>query len=227
MPDIRTIAYKLPIEFDRNKLYYELENIVQKNAKGSSAAITNKKGTDESNWFNTRSGLMHVTKVLDTGEQVSKDFKRWTLGFPGEWKDNLESYFPDGTGDREMIEWHPLLAKSEMRSLGQRISDYFNLNTHLRCRASFLQGPKELFFHSDPHTPWRVHVNFKSGEGVKWVFKDDTGIVEWEQPSDEVWLIRTGNIMHNVKVPANQERWQLFYHIWKTNLDSKDYQIIW
>ena len=226
MPDINTIAYQLPIEFDRKKLIDEFEATLNPSAsKAMGFAITNKSGTDLTSWFNTRSGTMPTTKDLNAGEFVEKNFKKYTLGFPGPWRNDLESYFEDGTSDREMTEWHPTLVNSEMHQLSKRIGEFFNLGTSLRCRASILHGPKELYFHSDPHTPWRVHINLKTGPGTKWLFKDETGMLEWHQPSEGIWLVRTGNIMHNVRVPAGEERWQLYYHIWRANLGSDYHQI--
>jgi hypothetical protein len=239
MLDINTIVYQLPIEVDCTKLLTELDNLVLphfdkdiknnlKNIVAESIAITGHAQTPPGNWYNTRYNHT-MTKMIDvnTGEMLSKNYSRFTLGFPGAWRDNLEARYDNDVSDRIFTHWHPDLIGSEMFNLKNRIAYYLKVSDQLRCRVSFIHGSKTINFHSDPHTPWRVHINLKSGPATRWFFRtlDPVETIEWAQPAGSVWLVRTGNVQHSVEVAENETRWQLFYHIWQRDLGSNYHQI--
>ena len=230
MLDLNTIVFKLPIEVDTAKILAELQTRVLPNFNKDVAnklgeigkaglSITNLRDAPIDKWYNTSNGTMDLLKDMDTGEELSKMYR---VGIPDRWRNNIEAFYSDGSGDRDFKYWHPDLIDGEMHSLSKRIAEYFNIDNNLRCRASFIDGNNDLAFHSDPHTPWRVHVNLKSNNGATWRFRslesDET--IEWIQPLDSIWLIRTGNVQHSVEVNRYDIRWQLFYHIWQSNLPS-------
>lgn len=239
MLDINTIVYKLPIEVDSTKLLNELDSLVLPyherdirnnlgTGKAAGIAITNRADTPHRGWYNSEYNRpTHNTIHVPTKTNLQKDFGRYTLGFPGPWKDDVHAFYSNGTADRDLVHWHPDLANSEMYNLTIRIAECLKINNRLRCRASFMQGPTGLSTHSDPHTPWRVHINLKSGPGTYWKFSDiDTKeTVEWVQPKDSVWLVRTGNVQHGLVIPEGETRWQLFYHIWQADLGPNYHQI--
>jgi hypothetical protein len=231
MLNINNIVYQLPIEVDTVKILKELETLVLPNFKkdvnnvyGASIGlnITNIKNTPIDNWYNTRTGNMDLLKDMDTGEELTKSYPKYTLGFPGEWRNNVEAFYSTGSSDKDFIYWHPDLIDGEIYRLNNKIAEHFDIDNNLRCRASFCRGSNKVNFHSDPHTPWRVHVNLKSNNGATWRFRslesDET--IEWIQPLDSLWLIRTGNVQHSIEVDQDDIRWQLFYHIWQSNLPS-------
>jgi hypothetical protein len=241
MLNINNIAYQLPIEVDSTKLLNELDNLVLPhfnkdvkdinalvNSKGANISITSLETTPLDKWY-TSGYNRPMTRMKDTtnGEELTKHYQKFTLGFPGQWRDNLEAMYDDGTGDRDFVHWHPSLIDSEIYNLKNRIADFFKINNRLRCRASFLPGYTKMGFHADPHTPWRVHINLQSGPGTRWIFRtlDPKETVEWVQPKDSVWLIRTGDVQHSVEVAEGEVRWQLFYHIWQSNLGPNYHQI--
>ena len=244
MLDINTIVYKLPIEVDTTKIIGELEALVLpyymkktldpnwRKKPNCNISITGLPDTPLSNWFNLNNGTMSVHKDGDTGETLTKNYQKYTLGYAGPWRREVNAYYEGtNTGDKDLIAWHPRLLKSEMFRLKNAVATYLGIDNNLRCRASFSSGgtggSRIINFHSDPHTPWRVHVTLKTGPNTKWLFRDveQNKIIEWYQPLGSVWLVRTGNIQHTVNVGDNEIRWQLFYHIWKTNLGPNYHQI--
>lgn len=240
MLDINTIVYKLPIEVDTTRLIDELEALVlpfyDKNTEdpnwrtkpGSNISITGLIDTPLDNWFNVNNGIMREHKDGDTGETLTKNYQKYTLGYAGPWRREVNAYYKGSNkGDKDLIAWHPSLLKSEMFRLKNAIAEFLDIDSNLRCRTSFIGGRHIMSYHSDPHTPWRVHVTLKSGPNTKWLFKDVEGnqTLEWHQPVGSVWLIRTGNIQHGIDVGVDEIRWQLFYHIWKTNLGPNYHQI--
>lgn len=242
MLDISTIAYQLPIEVDCTKLLNEIDNLVLpyydkdiKNnlasTKGVNISITGTASNSLDNWYNSAYNRpMTTLRDRDTGEEFVKtlqNFKKFTLGFPGGWRNNMESLYDDGVSDEDLIHWHPTLIGSEIYNLKNRIADFLKIDNQLRCRASFLHSGTQMNFHTDPHTPWRVHVNLKSGDKTSWLFRtvNPTEIIEWVQPKNSVWLIRTGDVQHSVRVAEGETRWQLFYHIRQTNLGPNYHQI--
>ncbi len=233
--DINTIAYKLPIDIDADKIRKEIDHFLtnertelQGNIKNFavSYSITNAKDISMNEWFDRNNSVM-PNFIDENGEKVTKHYDQYTLGFPGEWKDNVTAYFADGTCDKDLIHWRSDMIDSEIYRLTKRIEKFFNLDYNIRCRSSFFYGPRILNKHSDPHTPWRVHVTLKSGPETRWEFIDiDTKeTITWKQPPDSVWLIRTGNVQHRVIVPENESRVQLFYHLWNKNIGQQYHQI--
>jgi len=232
MLDINSIVYQLPIEVNSTKLLNELDNLVLpyfekdvkhnlKNIGSAGLAITNLSTTPLASWYNTAyNRTMSKMVDLDTNEELTKNYQKFTLGFPGNRRDNVEARYDDGTGDRDFVHWHPSLINGEIYNLKNCIADFFKIDNRLRCRASFLSGYTKIGFHADPHTPWRVHINLKSGPGTRWIFRtlNPNKTIEWIQPPNSVWLIRTGDVQHSVEVQEDETRWQLFYHIWQTNL---------
>ena len=246
MLDINTIVYKLPIEVDNIKLLCELEALVlpffkqksensnwRSQPKSSSISITGHPDTPLDNWFNANNGPMHIFKDSDTGEVLTKDYDNYTLGFPGPWRREVIAYYEDSVrSDRDLIAWHPSLLNSEMFRLRNAISDFFKIDNNLRCRTSFIGGPppgvtRIPMYHSDPHTPWRVHIAMKTGPKTKWFFRnaEQNKIIDWHQPTGGVYLIRTGNVQHAIDIGVNEVRWQLFYHIWQRDLGPNYHQI--
>lgn len=229
MLDINTIVYQLPIEVNFDQLNDEIENIVIPGTglKSGDCSITGASNTDHDHWFTLNRGIM--TKFFDriTNEYVVRNI----IEYPGSgisypWHDDLIAINNDGNADQDLVHWHPSLVNSEIFNLKERISDYLKINSSLRCRFSFFTEPKKIARHSDPHTPWRAHINLKSGPNTKWTFFDPDSLesVDWHQPSNTVWLMRTGNVEHAVTVPPGETRWQLFYHIWQKNLGPNYYQ---
>jgi len=239
MLNISNIAYQLPIEVDSTKILDELDNLVLphfnkdiknnlEQLKSANISLTGLKSFPHDQWYNSSyNRTMSIMRDRFTGEEVTKYYSKFTLGYPGGWRDNLEALYEDGIGDRDFIHWHPTMIGSEIYNLKNRIADFFKIDNQLRCRISFMTDYDHMTFHADPHTPWRVHVNLKSGPGSRWVFRtlDPEETIEWHQPKNSVWLIRTGDVQHCVKVPKDETRWQLFYHIWQTNLGPNYHQI--
>lgn len=239
MLDINTIVYQLPITVDSTRLLDELNTLVVprlnldviddlKNIKATSISITSRKNQPADRWYQSNyNRTMTSVKDMSTGEVLPRMYNKYTLGFPGAWRDNVEGYYDDGIGDRSLCHWPPDLADSEIYNFSRRITQYFNIDTPLRCRASFIHGYRKMTFHSDPHTPWRVHVNLKSGPGTRWLFRtvEPEETIEWIQPKDSVWLVRTGDVQHAVEVPEDEIRWQLFYHLWQRDLGPRYHQI--
>jgi hypothetical protein len=235
MLDIGNIAYQLPIQIDFNKALAETTAILNAYKKPNrllepdsaiGISVTGTAKTPLDHWYDYNAGAMGVSKDRITGEQVTKDWARYTLGFPGAYRE-IDSYYKNGTPDHDLIQWHPDMVNSEMYSFKDRIASFFNIDNNLRCRLSFINGHWNIPKHSDPHTPWRVHVNLKSGPNCHWRFHDieTKESITWQQPTGSVWLIRTGNIQHEVVVPAGESRWQLFYHIWERNLGPNYHQM--
>jgi hypothetical protein len=232
MLDINTIVYRLPIEINFDKINAEIVTIVNKcsyafpNTSAIAISVTSSKKTSLDQWYNYNTGAMHISKDRVTGEQVTKNWNKYTLGFPGPYRE-IDSYYRDGTADRELIQWHPDMVNSEMFYFKDRIAEFFNIDNNLRCRLSHIRGQYSIGRHCDPHTPWRVHVNLKTGPRTHWKFHDieTNKSIEWYQPTGSVWLVRTGNVQHEVNVPAGETRLQLFYHIWQRDLGPNYHQI--
>jgi hypothetical protein len=235
MLNIDTIAYQLPIEIDLDKIQTEFDLVMRKSLQfnklpvqnsGLSVSVTGTTHTPLEHWYNYNFGAMGVSKDRLTGERVTKDWERYTLGFPGKYRE-IDSYYQNGTLDRDLIHWHPDMIDSEMFHFKNRNAKFFNIDNNIRCRLSVLNGFWNIPKHSDPHTPWRVHVNLKSGPNSYWKFHniETNESITWQQPTGSVWLVRTGNIQHEVVVPAGESRWQLFYHIWERNLGPNYHQI--
>jgi len=242
MLDINSIVYKLPIEVDTTKLIDELETLVLPFFKktnwhtaqqSSNISITGLPNTPLDNWFNANNGPMTVLRDGDTGELLTRDWEKYTLGFPGPWRRQVNAYYEGTTrGDKDLTTWHPSLINSEMFRLKNAIAEFFGISNNLRCRASCIPGPmpghKRIpLYHTDPHTPWRVHVTLKNGPGAKWLFRnvEQDQVIEWHQPVGSAWLVRTGNVQHAIDVGTNEIRWQLFYHIWQRDLGPNYHQI--
>jgi len=238
MLDITNIVYQLPIEVDTAKILKELETMVLPNFNKDvvnnldeigkiGLNITNLRNTPNNRWYNAPVDTAHMDflKDMETDEIIPKLYTTYTTGYPGIQRNNIEAFYKDGSSDRDFIYWHPDLIDGEMYRLSKRIAEHFDIDNNLRCRASFMNGNNKLSFHSDPHTPWRVHINLKSKQGATWIFRtlecDKT--VKWIQPKESVWLIRTGNVQHSVKVYGDDIRWQLFYHIWQSKLPAPYY----
>jgi len=242
MLDINTIAYRLPIEVDSARILNEIDNLVlphsdsyirNKNhllkSNGAGISITGLQSFPPENWYRSLyHPIMSVLKDNTTGEHIDKKYGTFTLGFPGAWRDNLEASYDNGIRDKDLIHWHPSLINSEIYNLKNRIADFLKISNQLRCRLSFSTKNTKLGFHSDPHTPWRVHVNLKSGPNTYWKFRtlDPIEIIKWKQPTESVWLIRTGNVQHAVEVGDGEIRQQLFYHIWERDLGLNYHQIV-
>jgi hypothetical protein len=239
MLDINTIVYKLPIEVNSTKLLDELDNLVlpcyDKDIKNdlmsigaTNISVTGLSNTPLDNWYSTEyNRAMSKMVDLDTNEELTKNYANFTLGFDGAWRNNLEARYDNNVSDRDFTHWHPNLIGSEIFNLKNRIAKHLQISDQLRCRASFIYGYRKMNFHADPHTPWRVHVNLKSGPGTRWFFRtlDPMKTIEWVQPPDSVWLVRTGNVQHSVEIQKDETRWQLFYHIWQSNLGPNYHQI--
>jgi hypothetical protein len=230
MLDINTIVYQLPIEVNSTEIIKDVERYIiprfKVNVLETSAGlnVTDIPGT--TNWFNgPNGGNMAYHLDGNTGERVFRNYEKFTLGFPGKWRDDILAYYKDDTCDRDYKEWPLFLKESSLFTMQNKIAEYLVIDTHLRCRMSFLHGPFSIGYHSDPHTPWRAHINLKSGKETKWLFKsvETKQVVEWKQPPDTVWLIRTGNVQHAVEVEEGAVRWHLFYHIWQRNLGPNYY----
>lgn len=229
--DINNIAYPLPIEVNVDKLLNEVETLIipkmgKLSVPGDSCSITGNQNTPLDQWFRSNRGAM--TKVIDPkfGVELDRKFSKFQLGFLGGWRDDLQAYYEDGTADRSLVKWHPDLVNSEILALNDRVAKFLKISSVMRCRLSLIQGPYSLPKHADPHTPWRVHVNLKSGPGTHWTFYDvaNNQRLDWCQPTGSVWLMRTGDIQHSVTVGPGDVRWQLFYHIWQKNLGPDYYQ---
>jgi len=236
MIDINTVVYQLPIEVDVAQLYKEASIIFQTSLRsqlqksesaGFSISVTGKPPDERLHrWYDHANGDMKITKDAVTGELLTKDFAKYTTGFPGPFRE-VNSYYENGTSDRDLTQWHPTMIDSEMFQLKERIASYFNIPSDLRCRISRIYGKFSIGKHADPHTPWRVHVNLKTGPKSHWKFYDveNNESVEWFQPTGSVWLVRTGNVQHEVVVPLGETRIQCFYHIWQRDLGPNYHQI--
>lgn len=235
MINLDSIVYKLPIDVDVDKLNDEALKIINcckkartinKRASAVNIAVTGNKNTPLYNWYDHNIGDMNSIKDAITGEELTKDFENYTIGFPGPFRE-VHSYYANGNNDRELTHWHPDMVNSEMFRLKDQIASYFNISNTLRCRLSLLYGHYWIGKHADPHTPWRVHINLKAGLGCRWKFHDieNNESIEWYQPTGSVWLVRTGNIQHEVTVPVGSNRLQLFYHIWERDLGPNYHQI--
>lgn len=239
MLDINSIVYKLPIEVDSTKLLNELDNLVLpyydkdvkndlKSLGAANVSITNLETTAHDSWYKSQYNRpMTKMRDINTNEALSKNYQEFTLGFPGNWRNDVEGLYDNGVSDRSFTHWHPNLAGSELFNLKNRIANFLQINDQIRCRASFMHGYKKINFHADPHTPWRVHVNLKPDSGTRWFFRtlNPSKTIQWVQPTESVWLIRTGDVQHSVEVQENETRWQLFYHIWQSDLGPNYHQI--
>ena len=197
MLNIDTIVYQLPIEIDIDKILAESTHLISKCRYASklpaqdaavSISVTGSEKTPLDHWYDYNTGAMGVSKDHITGEQVTKDWENYTLGFPGAYRE-IDSYYKNGMPDRDLIQWHPDIVDSEMFRFKDRIASFFNIDNNLRCRLSFINGKWNIAKHSDPHTPWRVHVNLKSGPGTYWKFHDieTNETITWHQPAGSVW----------------------------------------
>jgi hypothetical protein len=239
MLDINSIAYQLPIEANTDLLCAEVEQFILNERPeyrgpkidwANSFSVTNLKVIPKDLWFRAHNGPMKSLIDPATGENISKDYTRYTLGYPGTWRDNLMAYYKNGTADKDLVHWRDDMQDTEMYRLGQRIKEFFKLDYNLRCRVSMHWGEAQVTRHSDPHTPWRVHITLKTGPKSHWGFYDPDNFnsdecLIWEQPPGSVWLVRTGNIQHQVYVPRGEYRLQLFYHIWNKDLGPNYHQI--
>jgi len=229
MLDISTVVYQLPIEVDSNKIINEIDSLIMpkigKNA--GDCAVTGTDSTDLDQWFLSNRGILDKVYDPNTKRLVLRDFVKYpNTGLSVPWQDDFVAINGDGNADQDLTKWHPSMVNSEMFNLKDRIANYLKIDTALRCRCSFLNGPRTIPRHSDPHTPWRAHINLKSGPGTEWIFFDEGSEepVRWRQPGGTVWLMRTGNVEHSVHVPPGEIRWQLFYHIWQKDLGPNYYQ---
>lgn len=229
MLDIKTVVYQLPIEVNVDRLINEIENIVIPGTglTNGDCSITGTDKTDVNHWFTLNRGIM--TKMFDpvSGKSILRDFVKYPgTGIPMPWRDDMVAVNSDGSADQDLVHWHPSMISGEIFNLKERIAAYLKIDSSLRCRFSFFNKPKKISRHSDPHTPWRAHINLKSGPGSRWTFfdPDSNESVDWHQPIGTVWLMRTGNIEHAVTVPPGETRWQLFYHIWQKDLGPNYYR---
>ena len=229
MLDINTVVYQLPIEIDSSKIIDKIESVIMPKI-GEGASDCSVTGTDDTNldrWFSLNRGILSRVYDPATKSLIPRDFVKYpNIGIPMPWRDDFIAINADGNADQELVKWHPSMINGEIFNLKERIAEYLKIDPVLRCRCSFFKGPRSIPRHSDPHTPWRAHVNLKSGPGTEWIFFDEGSDepVHWHQPSGTVWLMRTGNVEHAVNVPPGETRWQLFYHIWQKDLGPNYYR---
>lgn len=238
MLNFNDIVYQLPIQVNADKIIKELETLVipkfnpeifdYSNLKGKSCncSITGTATTPTDTWFKENGGPNAFLKDNDTGEILDKLYRQWTLGYPGPRRKNVHGYLDNGVNDRDLTVWPDILLNSELYRVGQEIKKYLNISA-VRCRVSFIKGEKYIKPHTDPHTDWRVHINLKSGPDTCWEFSEigSDDVIAWKQPQGSTWLIRTGTVQHAVRVPRDEERWQVYFHLWEDNLGSAYYQI--
>ena len=119
---------------------------------------------------------------------------------------------------------HSLPEDSEIRKIDRAIGRYFNIPCNFRVRLSKLHNIDHKTFkpHTDPHTPWRVHICLKGDHSSKWHFRNSqTGKkTQFIQAKNRVYLVRTNTVQHWVS--CNDWRKHIFWHIYHNDLVGAD-----
>ncbi len=124
--------------------------------------------------------------------------------------------FPDGKLDTDLVFYPRALENSYIRQVEQAISSYLGLQTP-RVRmskiigSSSLQEAEGLGLHTDPHTPFRVHLALETMPMNKWKFRQEGKEYNIHQPANGVpVLIEVANTEHSVIMAPRMTR----MHIW-------------
>jgi len=123
-----------------------------------------------------------------------------------------ERILPTGERDEDIVFWPSILEKSYMKELGELFSNIIKI-PNPRVRLSVLDKDQFINFHSDPHTPYRIHIALETHSNAVWMFKNELGDIEQiHQPADGVpVIIETGRTEHAVKLLSPGRRMHLWY----------------
>ena len=122
--------------------------------------------------------------------------------------------FPDGTLDTDLIYYPACLQNSYIKEVEIEISNYLGLHSP-RVRFSKAKGStkleESLKLHTDPHTPYRVHLALETMPMHKWRFKNKDTDCTIHQPANGIpYLVEVANTEHAVILAPRMVR----YHIW-------------
>lgn len=124
--------------------------------------------------------------------------------------------FPTGEADTDLVYYPKCLEYSYIRTVEETISKYIGLDKPRIRISKFIGGSAEfkavdLSYHTDPHTPYRVHIALNSAYDVDWYFKNATGEYKINQPANGIpALVEVAQTEHSVRIPFGKFR----YHIW-------------
>lgn len=138
------------------------------------------------------------------------DFKRYSgiSHFNAEGERLLGS----GERDEDIVYWPKKLANSYMKELADIFSDAIGIkNPRVRMSVN-----ATISSHSDPHTPYRIHIALMTDPLILWHFREANGNMHSiHQPADGIpVLIETGITEHGVSIPhdkVNRKRIHLWY----------------
>lgn len=121
-----------------------------------------------------------------------------------------ERRYPGGERDEDITCWPSVLENSYMKELGDTFSDLLKIyNPRVRMSVG-----NKIPFHTDPHTPYRIHIALEAYPDSVWVFRHKDGTEETIfQPADGIpALVETGETAHSVKMLGeHRNRIHLFY----------------
>lgn len=150
--------------------------------------------------------------ITTTSQYVSEypyNFKRYSgISYLNEQGERI---LETGERDEELIHWPEVLQNSYIKELGDIFSDLIKIKNP-RVRMSVSAG---IEFHSDPHTPYRIHIALESNPNCVWKFKEINGTVHTiYQAADGIpVLIETGLTKHSV-VKVNDPTAPQRIHLW-------------
>lgn len=161
-----------------------------------------------------KSGSYAITTAKDLANVDEYDFTQ----FRGITHANINGVrvFETGEQDTDLIFYPRCLQGSYLQEVEQSITAYLGLSSPRIRISKFIGGTSThksvyLDFHTDPHTPYRVHITLDVMPGVYWKFKTSEQEYKIHQPADGVpVLIEVAETAHAVDIPIGCHR----YHIW-------------
>lgn len=156
--------------------------------------------------------------AITTSKQLTSDPNYDFTQFRGITYPNADGVrtFASGEVDTDLVFYPTVLEGSYIQTVEQTISEYLGLSTPRIRISKFIGGigahkVNHLDFHTDPHTPYRVHIALNTMSNVYWKFKTIDQEYKIHQPADGVpVLIEVANTAHAVTVPFGSVR----YHMW-------------
>ena len=155
-----------------------------------------------------------ITTSKQLASDVDYDFSQFNgITYPDA---NGVRTFPSGETDTDLVFYPKVLEGSYIQSVEQMVSSYLGLSSPRIRISKFIGGVgahkiNYLDFHTDPHTPYRVHIALTVMPNVYWKFKTNEQEYKIHQPADGVpVLIEVAETAHAVTIPFGSVR----YHIW-------------
>jgi hypothetical protein len=178
------------LQFDIDKIRKELDTIVKPPMGGTA-----------------------ITTTYEEAEKEKYDFSK----FRSITKNDAYGVrrFITGEQDADLVYYPSCLKGSYIQTVEEMISEYLGLSFPRVRISKFIGGSPEfkqvdLSYHTDPHTPYRVHIALNSSSDIFWKFRSNDAEYIINQPANGMpVLIEVANTQHSVEIPFGKFR----YHI--------------